>query len=74
MKIVEVFTDIPGSLAVWHVEDGSRVEEGEAVCEVECMKTMMRVPAPASGILRCKMQLGEVVGQDDVIAEIETQE
>lgn len=74
MKLVDVTTDILGSLALWNVEDGAAVEEGEPIAEIECMKVFMRVEAPATGIIRCKMVLGEIVGQDDVIAVIEVQE
>jgi len=74
MKIVEVCSDIPGALSLWHVEDGSKVEEDEPICEVECMKTLMRVLAPATGTVRYRMSLGEVVGQENVIAVIEVEE
>ena len=61
-----------GTLALFHVEDGGRVEAGDAICEIEVMKTFYRVTAEVSGIIRWKMELGELAGTDDVIGEIET--
>jgi biotin carboxyl carrier protein len=59
-----------GTLALLHVEDGATVTEGEALCEIEAMKTFLRVPAPTAGSVRWLVELGETVGEDDEIAEI----
>lgn len=37
------------------------------------MKTLWGVEAPCSGIVRHRVQLGEFVGQDQVVAIIETE-
>ena len=55
----------------WLVDDGASVEEGELIAHWESMKVLYQVHAPATGVLRCKVELGEVVGQEDIIAVIE---
>lgn len=66
-----VESPIFGTLALQHVADGGEVEEGEAIGEIEAMKTFYRISAPISGKLTWVMELGEVIGQGDIIAEIE---
>ncbi|HTI81752.1 MAG TPA: acetyl-CoA carboxylase biotin carboxyl carrier protein subunit [Acetobacteraceae bacterium] len=68
---VDVFPPTVASLCEWLVDDGATVEEGEHIATVESMKTMFPVYAPASGTLRYKIDLGEIVGQEDPIAVIE---
>ena len=36
----------------WLVREGERVEQGQAICEVETDKALVQVEAPASGTLR----------------------
>lgn len=69
---VELVSPLAGTVAMQHVEDGARVEDGEAVVEVEAMKMMWTVAATCSGIVRHRAALGSVVGQDDVLAIIES--
>jgi biotin carboxyl carrier protein len=69
---IEVRAEMTGTVALRHVDDGARVERGDTIAEVECMKTFWPVYAPVGGIVRHKVELGEVVGQDEVIAIIET--
>ncbi len=40
-----------GTLAVWHVADGARVERGAALFDIETDKAAMEVEAPATGRL-----------------------
>lgn len=71
MTEVPVLSPIVGAVAQWSVEDGAQVEADEVVGQVESMKVFFEVRAPAAGTLRYRVELGEVVGQDDVIAVIE---
>lgn len=61
-----------GTLAYQHVDDGAAVEAGEPICDIEVMKMMTSIETPVSGIVRFLVQLGEIVGFDDIVAEIET--
>jgi biotin carboxyl carrier protein len=61
---------VPGILTMYYVDDGTRVEQGETISAVECMKTMYMISAPAAGIVHHKISLGEIVGEGDVVAEI----
>lgn len=36
----------------WLVQEGERVQQGQAICEVETDKAIVQVEAPAAGILR----------------------
>jgi biotin carboxyl carrier protein len=55
------------------VESGMRVEKHDKIIEIESMKTFWPVTAPCAGIVRHRVELGEVVGQDQVVATIETE-
>lgn len=70
-KIFKVFPDVVASMAEWLVADGEHVEKGDLIGRVESMKMMYDVHAPAAGVLRYKVDLGEIVGQEDAIALIE---
>lgn len=72
-RTIELAPEIAGTVAIQHVEDGATVEKDEAVIEIECMKTMWPVRAPEAGIVRHRVQLGEVVAQGQVVAIIETE-
>jgi biotin carboxyl carrier protein len=71
MRLVEVRAEMTGSLALRHADDGAMVEQGETIVEIECMKTFWPITAPVAGIVRHKVELGAVVGQDEVVAVIE---
>jgi biotin carboxyl carrier protein len=64
---------LPGTVCYMHVDDGAEVEEGQEVIAIECMKQETAMTAPASGRVKFAVQLGEIVEQDQVIAEIETE-
>ena len=72
MAAVDVLSPLTGSVALLRAEDGARVERGDTVLEVESMKTFWPVEAPASGIVRLQVALGEVVGENQLVAIIET--
>lgn len=69
--MIAVTAESNGVLVLLHVDDGSRVEEGERVCDIELMKTQFPLVATASGVIRFRVELGAVVGEGDVIAVIE---
>lgn len=71
MKITEVIAPLVGTVSQYLVEDGATVTEGETILEIEAMKMMFGVEAPASGIVRYRVPLGAVVGQDETVAVIE---
>ena len=69
--MITIASSLPGTVSFFHVEDGDIVEEGQNVIAVECMKMQLDLSAPRSGRVRFKVALGEMVEQDQVIAEIE---
>ncbi|MFC6716134.1 lipoyl domain-containing protein [Natrialbaceae archaeon GCM10025810] len=40
-----------GVVANWFAREGSRVEEGDVLCEIQIEKVSVDVPAPATGTL-----------------------
>lgn len=70
---VEVLSPVAGTVAFFNVDEGLSVAAGEEICSVESMKTFFAVHAPVAGRLRYLATLGEIVGQDDPIAEIITE-
>ncbi len=70
MAKIPVHTELTGMLAVQSAEDGAFVQEGDRIGEVECMKAFFPLDAPASGYITWYIELGGVVGPEDVIAEI----
>jgi len=55
------------TLIGWHVENGECAVAGEPLCEVETSKAVGDVPAPASGVFRPAVQVGDVVAIGQVI-------
>jgi biotin carboxyl carrier protein len=70
---IPVLAPLVGTISQQLTEDGAEVSEGDAVVEIEAMKMMFSVEAPAAGTVRYRAALGAVVGQDEVIAVIEQQ-
>ena len=70
---VEVKAQTDGTLSLLHVETGEKVAAGETVAEAESMKMMYAIEAPANGTLFWLTPLGAVIGEGDVLAEIETE-
>ncbi len=68
--MTEVLSPIFGQLGLVHVEDGAVVAEGDELGEIEAMKMYTRFFAPTSGTLTWVVELGEIVGEGDVVAEI----
>lgn len=71
MSAVEIRATIPGTVSELSVPDGAAVADGETIGQVECMKTLWAFTAPAAGIVRFQVTLGEMVAQDQVLATIE---
>lgn len=67
----EIRATIPGTVSVLNVADGAHVAGGDNVAEIECMKTLWALSAPIAGTVRLCVVLGEIVGQDQLIATIE---
>lgn len=68
---VEILSPVDGTLSLRCAEEGSFIEAGERVAEVECMKMLIPLESPAAGRLRFLVQLGEVVAHDEPVAFIE---
>lgn len=58
------------TVAQWLMVDGSTVNEGDLICEIESDKASFELPAETSGILKQKASEGDVVNIGDVIASI----
>lgn len=68
---VDVHSPLTGSVNLVYVENGARVAAGDRLVEVECMKTLWPVDAPADGIVSLHVSPGEVVGENQLIATID---
>lgn len=58
-------------LARWFVVDGASVAEGEVIAELETAKASEEIEAPATGLLRIKVQNDDAVEVGTLLAEIE---
>lgn len=61
---------ISGMLTIWHVQDGSEVEQGQLVAVVEAMKMETRVEAHLAGRLEIVAVPGSAVALGQVMAKI----
>ncbi|MET8206191.1 lipoyl domain-containing protein [Streptomyces sp. NPDC005373] len=57
-------------LTAWLVEDGSAVERGQPIAELETGKASVEFTAPATGTLTIVVGAGEVVEAETVIARL----
>ena len=73
MTETPVLAPLVGTMSQQLVENGTKVEAGEVICEIEAMKMMFSVEAPVAGSVRFIAQLGQVVGQDEIVAVIESE-
>lgn len=61
-------------VTLWLVEPGAAFQRGDVLLEVETDKTVVEVPALASGVLRRQLVVpGEMVALDQPIAEVEVE-
>ena len=58
------------TLVKWHKRDGERVEKGELLFDLESDKATLEIEAPASGILRTLVPVGQAVPVSEPIAEL----
>jgi len=66
---------MPGAVVAVHAADGDAVDEGAAIVSVEAMKMEHLVRAPAAGIVRLAVAVGENVVRGQQLATVEkTQE
>lgn len=73
MKTRAVQSTLPGVISYLHVDDGSTIAEGDRVLAIECMKQMHDITAPIAGTIRLRVALGDLVEQQQVIFEIESE-
>ena len=73
MKHTPVLAPLVGAVCQFLLDDGCAVAEGDHILEIEAMKMMFTVEAPAAGVVRFRCQLGAVVGQDEIVAVIESE-
>ncbi len=57
-------------LASWLVEDGSTVDKGQPLYEMETDKVTNEIESPAAGRLRCIAEEGVTYAVGDPVAEI----
>lgn len=59
-----------GTISEWKVEDGSKVEKGQIIMEIETEKLTNDIEAPATGTLKIIVPQGEDAACGDEVAEI----
>lgn len=67
-----VETEVAGSVWKLPVAEGARVQEGEVIAILECMKMEIPVKAPAAGTLSFATEEGATVEEGDVILHVES--
>ena len=67
-SVGESVTD--GVLAKWIAEDGSAVQHGDSLCELETDKATLEIPSPADGVLHAGVAAGTEVAIGQQIATI----
>lgn len=61
-----------GSVALWHAREGSALNEGDDLLEVNTDKAAFVVPAPQAGTLvECCVHEGDAVAVGDVLGILE---
>ena len=67
---VAVRAEVVGSLSDLSVDDGDLVVRGQLVAQLESMKVMFPLYAPMDGMFQLERELGEVVGEGEIVAWI----
>jgi biotin carboxyl carrier protein len=62
--------EVVGTLADLCVDNGYVVKKGEVIARLECMKVFYDVVAPDNGTVHFVRELGEVIGEGEMIAWI----
>ena len=74
IKVPEMGESVSSAfLASWLAEEGSVVEEGTELCELESDKATMTVPSPAAGVFHQGAKLDSEVAVGEVIGSIDTE-
>lgn len=60
-----------GVITEWLADDGDTVRQGDIIAEVMTEKVQHEIRAPASGVLRPRVKIDEVVTKGAVIATVE---
>ena len=60
-----------GRIARWLVADGAAVKADQNLFELETDKLTVEVPSPAAGVLKIKVQAGEVVKVGQQVADVD---
>ncbi len=68
----EIRSPMPGTVIATPVADGAEVRAGDVVVVVEAMKMEHALTAPADGVARVFVTLGEQVAVDQVLAQLRT--
>lgn len=63
--------DKSGSIVLWLYKDGSRVSKGDVIAEVLVEKVTFELEAPASGVLRIKVEPEIEIQKGELVAVIE---
>ncbi|MFJ4223868.1 acetyl/propionyl/methylcrotonyl-CoA carboxylase subunit alpha [Microbacterium sp. NPDC089695] len=66
----ELRSTVPGTLVRWLVDDGAEVAEGDPVAVLDAMKMETTVAAHRAGALTRRVEVGEAVSPDGVLASI----
>ena len=73
IKVPEIGESISeAELVEWLVEDGATVDADEPLCELETDKVTLALPAPAAGVLRIVVSVGETVKIGQTVATLES--
>lgn len=62
--------DMVGVLSDLAVDEGEEVKKGQVICLIESMKIMFEVRASRKGRVHYLVELGEIVGEGEPVAEI----
>lgn len=65
-----VVAEVVGALADLVVDAGARVRRGDVIAQLESMKTFFPLYATDDGTVEFAVELGEVVGEGEVVAWI----
>lgn len=68
----EIYAPVVGCLADLCTDEGSQVEEGQTVATMESMKIMFPLYAPVAGRVSFLLELGELAGEGEVVAVVES--
>lgn len=65
-----VVAEVVGALADLVVDGGARVRRGDVIAQLESMKTFFPLYATDDGTVEFVVELGEVVGEGEIVAWI----